>query len=116
MHSLCQDVYSTVRACICLQLRYVAEGLGPEAFKSALLPFLVELASDEEAEVRNAAVQTIVHLLPQMQVETKKNTVAPLIKKICKNAVKSGIDDICTIAQEFGKLIMGIEGKIDTTQ
>lgn len=67
VHSLCQDVNSDVRACICLELRYVAEGLGPESVKPALLPSIVELASDEECSVRHASVQTIVHLLPQLQ-------------------------------------------------
>jgi len=67
VHSLCQDVNSEVRASICLQLRFVAEGLGAESVKSALLPSLVELASDEESSVRYASVQTIVYLLPHLQ-------------------------------------------------
>ncbi|KAK0179491.1 hypothetical protein PV327_005238 [Microctonus hyperodae] len=67
VHSLCQDVNSDVRACVCLQLRYVAEGLGSESVKSALLPSIVELASDEESNVRHASVQTIVYLLPHLQ-------------------------------------------------
>lgn len=67
MHSLCQDVSSEVRASICLQLRFVAEGLGAESIKPALLPSLVELASDEESSVRYASVQTIVYLLPHLQ-------------------------------------------------
>lgn len=67
VHSLCQDVSSEVRASICLQLRFVAEGLGAESVKPALLPSLVELASDEESNVRYASVQTIVYLLPHLQ-------------------------------------------------
>lgn len=38
-----------------------------ESVKPALLPSLVELASDEESAVRHASVQTIVHLLPHFQ-------------------------------------------------
>lgn len=67
VHSLCQDVSSEVRASICSQLRFVAEGLGAESVKPALLPSLVELASDEESNVRRASVQTIVYLLPHLQ-------------------------------------------------
>lgn len=67
MHSLCQDVNSVVRACICLQLRFVAEGLGPESVKSALLSSIVELASDEDSIVRHASIRTIVYLLPHLQ-------------------------------------------------
>ena len=67
VHSLCQDVNSDVRASICLHLRFVAEGLGAESVKSALLPSFVELASDEESNVRSASVQTIAYLLPHLQ-------------------------------------------------
>lgn len=56
-----------MRTSICLQLRFVAEGLGAESIKPALLPSLVELASDEENNVRYASVQTIVYLLPHLQ-------------------------------------------------
>ncbi|XP_043276579.1 serine/threonine-protein phosphatase 4 regulatory subunit 4-like isoform X2 [Venturia canescens] len=109
VHSLCQDVNSDVRACICLQLRYVAEGLGPESVKPALLPSIVELASDEECSVRHASVQTIVHLLPQLQTDVIKNTIAPLIKKLCEGALESDDTVLCVIAQEFGKLALGLE-------
>jgi len=56
-----------VRTSICSQLCFVAEGLGTESIKPALLPSLVELASDEESNVRYASVQTIVYLLPHFQ-------------------------------------------------
>ncbi|XP_077281662.1 serine/threonine-protein phosphatase 4 regulatory subunit 4 isoform X6 [Temnothorax americanus] len=109
VHSLCQDVSSEVRASICLQLRFVAEGLGAESVKPALLPSLVELASDEESSVRYASVQTIVYLLPHLQEDTIKNIIAPLIKKLCEKAAKSEDNVICIIAQELGKLVLGLE-------
>lgn len=56
-----------MRASICLHLRFVAEGLGAESVKPALLPSFVELASDEESSVTCASVQTIVYLLPHLQ-------------------------------------------------
>lgn len=135
MHSLCQDVSSEVRASICLQLRFVAESLGAESVKPALLPSLVELASDEESNVRYASVQTIVYLLPQLQegkflreqyigtrnnkklilsdlfTDTIKTIIAPLVKKLCESASKSEDNVICMIAQEFGKLVLGLESK-----
>ncbi|KAL0122348.1 hypothetical protein PUN28_007226 [Cardiocondyla obscurior] len=109
VHSLCQDVNSEVRASICLQLRFVAEGLGAESVKPALLPSLVELASDEESSVRYASVQTIVYLLPHLQEDTIKNIIAPLVKKLCESATKSEDNVICIIAQELGKLVLGLE-------
>ncbi|XP_076233070.1 serine/threonine-protein phosphatase 4 regulatory subunit 4 isoform X5 [Calliopsis andreniformis] len=109
VHSLCQDVNNEVRASICLQLRFVAEGLGAESVKPALLPSLVELASDEESNVRCTSVQTIVYLLPHLQEDTIKSTIVPLIKKLCENAMKSDDEVICIIAQEFGKIVLGLE-------
>lgn len=66
--SLCQDVNNEVRACICSQLCFVAEGLGAESTKQILLPSLVDLASDEDAFVRKESVPTIVALLPLLQL------------------------------------------------
>ncbi|CAK9810176.1 Serine/threonine-protein phosphatase 4 regulatory subunit 4 [Anthophora plagiata] len=111
VHSLCQDVNSEVRASICLQLRFVAEGLGAESVKSALLPSLVELASDEESNVRCASVQTIAYLLPHLQEDTIKTTIVPLVKKLCENTQSVHADDnvICVIAQEYGKIVLGLE-------
>ncbi|XP_014477914.1 PREDICTED: serine/threonine-protein phosphatase 4 regulatory subunit 4-like isoform X2 [Dinoponera quadriceps] len=109
VHSLCQDVSSEVRASICLQLRFVAEGLGAESVKPALLPSLVELASDEESNVRYASIQTIVYLLPHLQEDIIKTIIAPLVKKLCEIASKSEDNVICMIAQEYGKLVLGLE-------
>ncbi|XP_035725608.1 serine/threonine-protein phosphatase 4 regulatory subunit 4-like isoform X4 [Vespa mandarinia] len=109
VQSLCQDVNSEVRASICLQLRFVAEGLGTESLKPFLLPSLVELARDEESNVRYASVQTIVYLLPHFQDDTIKTIIGPLIKKLCESATKLEDNVICIIAQEFGKLVLGLE-------
>uniref|UniRef100_A0A4W3GX70 Protein phosphatase 4 regulatory subunit 4 n=1 Tax=Callorhinchus milii TaxID=7868 RepID=A0A4W3GX70_CALMI len=61
--SLCQDVEYEVRSCMCRQLEYIAQGIGVEQTKSAILPELVELARDEGCSVRIAAFDTIVNLL-----------------------------------------------------
>nr|XP_034188377.1 serine/threonine-protein phosphatase 4 regulatory subunit 4-like isoform X5 [Osmia lignaria] len=109
VHSLCQDVNSEVRASICLQLRFVAEGLGAESVKPALLPSLVELANDEEINVRCASVQIIAHLLPHLQEDSIKTIIIPLIKKLCENSMRSDDNVICVIAQEYGKIVLGVE-------
>ncbi|XP_029051751.2 serine/threonine-protein phosphatase 4 regulatory subunit 4-like isoform X3 [Osmia bicornis bicornis] len=109
VHSLCQDVNSEVRASICLQLRFVAEGLGAESVKPALLPSLVELANDEEINVRCASVQIIAHLLPHLQEDSIKTIIVPLIKKLCENSMRSDDNVICVIAQEYGKIVLGVE-------
>lgn len=70
IQSLCQDVNSDVRAHVCVQLRYVSESLGDDTMK--LLPFFVELASDEASNVRQAAVQTIGYFIPHLQTGIQK--------------------------------------------
>ena len=67
IHSLCQDINYEVRACICSQFHYFAKALDAETVQPALLPILVELASDEESLVRLHAVETIVNMLPHLQ-------------------------------------------------
>lgn len=82
--SLCQDCNHEVRAAICAQLSYVAEGilkrlsrklnvmrlklvlvgLGAMFPKGNLLPVLVDLAQDENSIVRAASVQAAVLMLP----------------------------------------------------
>ncbi|XP_066595070.1 serine/threonine-protein phosphatase 4 regulatory subunit 4-like isoform X3 [Prorops nasuta] len=109
VQSLCQDVYGEVRANMCLQLPYVAEGLKPECVKPALLPSLVELAIDEDSDVRIASIQTIVNLIPLLEQDTLINIIVPLIKKLCDNASVTDDDVICVIAQEFGKLISSLQ-------
>ncbi|XP_076674642.1 serine/threonine-protein phosphatase 4 regulatory subunit 4 isoform X3 [Andrena cerasifolii] len=109
VHSLCQDVNSEVRASICFQLRFVAEGLGAESVKPALLPSLVELANDEESNVRCTSVQTIVYLIPHLQEDTIKNIIVPLVKKLCENAIKTDNNVVCIIAQDYGKMALGLE-------
>ncbi|XP_076627286.1 uncharacterized protein LOC143344777 isoform X3 [Colletes latitarsis] len=41
--------------------------------------------------------------------DTIKTTIVPLVKKLCENAMKSDDNVICIIAQEFGKLVLGLE-------
>lgn len=40
-----------------------------------------------------------------------KSIIAPLAKKLCENATKSEDSEIYMIAQEFGKLVLGLESK-----
>ncbi|XP_031778902.1 serine/threonine-protein phosphatase 4 regulatory subunit 4 isoform X2 [Nasonia vitripennis] len=111
---LCRDINNDVRACICSQLRYIAEGLAGDLMK--FLPFLIELADDEESNVRQAAVQTIGHLLPHLQPDTIKDIILPLIKITCENAIKTEDNLVCIIAQEFGKIAQTSESFISPTE
>lgn len=43
--------------------------------------------------------------------DTIKTIIGPLIKKLCESATKLEDNVICIIAQEFGKLVLGLESK-----
>ncbi|XP_046384426.1 serine/threonine-protein phosphatase 4 regulatory subunit 4-like isoform X3 [Ischnura elegans] len=108
VQSLFQDVSPEVRSCLCSQLGWVARGLGPELAPSTLLPPLVELANDEEVMVRLAAVHSVVDLLGIVDEETCKQTIIPLVKKICENALHTEDAVLATISYQLGKLCLGL--------
>ncbi|XP_071440677.1 serine/threonine-protein phosphatase 4 regulatory subunit 4-like isoform X2 [Hetaerina americana] len=108
VQSLFQDVSPEVRSCLCSQLGWVARGLGPELAPSTLLPPLVELANDEEVMVRLAAVHSVVDLLGIVDEETCKQTIIPLVKKICENALHIEDAVLATISYQLGKLCLGL--------
>ncbi|PSN42305.1 hypothetical protein C0J52_11141 [Blattella germanica] len=109
IHSLCQDVSYEVRACICSQFHFFAKALDVEAVQPALLPILVELASDEESLVRLQAVETIVNMLPHLQPEILKYTVIPLVKKMCEQSLRAEDAVMVKIAEHFGRLCLGLD-------
>jgi serine/threonine-protein phosphatase 4 regulatory subunit 4 len=50
---------------MCCHLGLVAHGVGVDVVESTILPQLVDLGNDENCDVRLAAVEAVVHLLPQ---------------------------------------------------
>ncbi|XP_063958782.1 serine/threonine-protein phosphatase 4 regulatory subunit 4-like isoform X11 [Lytechinus pictus] len=112
--SLCQDVDYEVRACMCKQLDSVARGLGLEPTRSAILPELVELGKDEESCVRLAALETIVSLLSLLDdvnfipPDTCTQTIIPLVRKFCENAMNNEDSTLPSVAKQFGRLCHGL--------
>jgi len=104
VQSLCQDVDYEVRGCMCLQLDSVARGLGLEATKSAVLPELVELTSDEESRVRLAGLETVVNILSLLDEETCTETIVPLVIKFYHKAMKDEDQTLPAVAKNIGKL------------
>ena len=93
---------SEVRACICLQLHYVAENLDSESIMSALLPSLVELASDEESSVRYASVQSIVDLMSHLQEGKNPNVFSMRdFDSYCLVTLQSKFWEMKYLLQEF---------------
>lgn len=102
--SLCQDVEYEVRACMSRLLFPVAEALGVEETKTAILPELVELTKDEKIEVRLAGLDTLVSVLPLLDNDAKVSTVIPIFSNYCTQALEENDKTLSAIAQHYGKL------------
>lgn len=63
VQALCQDLETSVRACMCRHLDAISRTIGLEATKAVILPELVELSSDVECSVRLAALDTTARMM-----------------------------------------------------
>ncbi|XP_071050484.1 serine/threonine-protein phosphatase 4 regulatory subunit 4-like isoform X2 [Onthophagus taurus] len=104
VHSLCQDCSVEVRAIMCVQLPSVAEGITAPFVKANLLPSFIELASDTSPLVREAAVLTIVNLLPFLEKDVLATTVIPLIRRFCEKTVPDD-NTAAIISSQFGRIL-----------
>ncbi|XP_037077403.1 serine/threonine-protein phosphatase 4 regulatory subunit 4-like [Pollicipes pollicipes] len=116
VQSLCQDVDCDVRAAMCSQLGAVAHGLGPQETRAAIIPELVELASDEEVTVRLAAFRTLVDMLDILDAETCTQTIIPLATKVCESSYETRDTSLPVIARLLGKLCSGLNGYLSSEQ
>ncbi|XP_073466181.1 serine/threonine-protein phosphatase 4 regulatory subunit 4 [Aquarana catesbeiana] len=110
VESLCQDVEYDVRSCMCRQLEYIAQGIGTELTKSAILPELVELARDEGSSVRLAAFETLVNLLVMFDHDDRSQIVLPLVKSFCEKSFKADESVLTSLSLHLGKLCHGLQG------
>ncbi|XP_077322941.1 LOW QUALITY PROTEIN: serine/threonine-protein phosphatase 4 regulatory subunit 4 [Lithobates pipiens] len=110
VESLCQDVEYDVRSCMCRQLEYIAQGIGTELTKSAILPELVELARDEGSSVRLAAFETLVNLLVMFDHDDRSQVVLPLVKSFCEKSFKADESVLVSLSLHLGKLCHGLQG------
>uniref|UniRef100_A0A3Q2D9X4 Protein phosphatase 4, regulatory subunit 4 n=1 Tax=Cyprinodon variegatus TaxID=28743 RepID=A0A3Q2D9X4_CYPVA len=116
--SLCQDVESDVRVCMCRQLESMARAIGTE-----LLPELLELAGDEESSVRLAAFdkikleQNLNHdKTPLFYSDDLLHLLVPLVMSACD--ASSQVDEGVTVSLsfQFGKLCSGLAGSLSDEQ
>ncbi|KAM9293971.1 serine/threonine-protein phosphatase 4 regulatory subunit 4 [Gastrophryne carolinensis] len=110
VESLCQDVEYEVRSCMCRQLEFIAQGIGAELTKSAILPELVELARDEGGSVRLAAFETLVNLLIMFDHDDRNQIVLPLVKSFCEKSFKADESVLTSLSLHLGKLCHGLQG------
>ncbi|KAK3599632.1 hypothetical protein CHS0354_029090 [Potamilus streckersoni] len=117
VQSLCQDVDYEVRECMCRQLDPVARGLGLDATKSAILPELVELTNDEESYVRIAGIETVVNILTLVDEDVCKNTLIPLVCKICQESLQADNNVMLpVVAMQLGQLCHGFSNFLTDDQ
>ncbi|KAG5882164.1 hypothetical protein JTB14_002888 [Gonioctena quinquepunctata] len=110
VQSLCQDCLYEVRSAMCRELPNIAKGLANDAtVKTSLLPCLVELSSDENMLVREAAVDAVALLIPYMESETIQNTAIPLVKRLCSQSNREGDQTFTSVAKIYGQLLTNLE-------
>ncbi|XP_069593376.1 serine/threonine-protein phosphatase 4 regulatory subunit 4 isoform X2 [Ranitomeya imitator] len=110
VESLCQDVEYEVRSCMCRQLEFIAQGIGAELTKAAILPELIELARDEGSTVRLAAFETLVNLLSMFDHDDRSQIVLPLVKSFCEKSFKADESVLTSLSLHLGKLCHGLQG------
>ncbi|XP_071972382.1 serine/threonine-protein phosphatase 4 regulatory subunit 4 isoform X3 [Engystomops pustulosus] len=110
VESLCQDVEYEVRSCMCRQLELIAQGIGTELTKAAILPELIELARDEGSSVRLAAFETLVNLLSMFDHDDRSQIVLPLVKSFCEKSFKADESVLTSLSLHLGKLCHGLQG------
>nr|XP_033809155.1 serine/threonine-protein phosphatase 4 regulatory subunit 4 isoform X8 [Geotrypetes seraphini] len=108
--SLCQDVEYEVRSCMCRQLEYIAQGIGKELTKGVVLPELVELARDENNNVRLASFESLVNLLTMLDHDDRIQIVLPLVKSFCEKSFKADESVLPSLSLHVGKLCRGLQG------
>ncbi|XP_062899473.1 serine/threonine-protein phosphatase 4 regulatory subunit 4 isoform X2 [Mobula hypostoma] len=116
VRSLCQDVEYEVRSCMCRQLEYIAQGIGVEQTKTAILPELVELARDEGSTVRVAAFDTIVNLLVMFDSDDRTQIIFPLVMMFCEKSFKTDETILAPLSHQLGKLCHGLSGNLTDEQ
>ncbi|XP_069772279.1 serine/threonine-protein phosphatase 4 regulatory subunit 4 isoform X2 [Narcine bancroftii] len=116
VRSLCQDVEYEVRSCMCRQLEYIAQGIGVEQTKIAILPELVELARDEGSSVRIAAFDTIVNLLVMFDNDDRTQIIFPLVMMFCEKSFKADETILAPLSHQLGKLCHGLSGNLTDEQ
>lgn len=114
--SLCQDCHPEVRTIMCLQLPYVAQGLGSSLVKGTLLASIVELGSDDNIYVRAASVSSVVQIFPYCTLEVKKATLLPLIKQLCDKFPKHDSLTPATLSKEIGKILDGLQNVLTASE
>ncbi|XP_069581184.1 serine/threonine-protein phosphatase 4 regulatory subunit 4 isoform X2 [Brachyistius frenatus] len=114
--SLCQDLEFEVRACMCRQLESIARATGVDDTRTELLPELLELAGDEESNVRLAAFDTIINLMDMMDSDDRLHIVVPLVMSVCDASSQADKAVLASLSFQFGKVCSELAGSLSDEQ
>ncbi|MEQ2300827.1 hypothetical protein AMECASPLE_029860 [Ameca splendens] len=114
--SLCRDVESEVRVCMCHHLDSMARTIGVDDTRAELLPELLELAGDEESSVRLAAFDSIISLMEMMDGDDRLHLLVPLVMSACDASSQVDEGVMVSLSFQFGKLCSGLAGSLSDEQ
>ncbi|CAJ0568961.1 unnamed protein product, partial [Mesorhabditis spiculigera] len=104
VQTLCEDGNANVRSGMAQRITQIAKSLNTASESvSLVLPCLVSLVGDEEAPVREAALNAIASCIPTFTKEAKKSTVLPLVRKCTDQAVTKADEQLAIVAKNFGE-------------
>lgn len=93
--AMCQDTELVVRCSMCEQLHRIAAAVGPELAGGAPLTELLELATDEHPEVRAAAFECGVAMLPTCSASRRNDFLEPAVRRtvgVCIHLLEGSAD------------------------
>ncbi|GMS84768.1 hypothetical protein PENTCL1PPCAC_6943 [Pristionchus entomophagus] len=106
IQQLSMDDYGTVRISMAQRLIVVAERLDKCSDVSRIvLPCLVSLSEDEDANVREASLPSLVSLIPRITRDTKRSIVIPFFRKLVERGMEKKDDRLALPAKYFGELL-----------
>ncbi|KAF8362602.1 hypothetical protein PRIPAC_89525 [Pristionchus pacificus] len=106
IQQLSMDDYGTVRIAMAQRLTVVAERLDKCSDVSRIvLPCLVSLAEDDDANVREAALPSLVGLIHRITRDTKRSVVTPFFRKLVERGMEKKDDRIGLASRYFGELL-----------
>lgn len=84
--------------------------------KSVLLSSLVELSSDDNANVRAVAVSSVIQILPYVDKETKTSAMVNLVMNLCTSHTKLEDAGAIVLAKDMGLLLTSLESCLNPNQ
>ncbi|CAD5212249.1 unnamed protein product [Bursaphelenchus okinawaensis] len=100
---LSQDPAPSVRTEVAKRLSVIARALNNSSESvSLLLPSLIELCKDDDTQVRESILTTLVVCLPYFTKESRKTVIVPLLKRCAEQAIIMRDTTLTTVSRQLG--------------